>query len=98
MAILSAMACSLSTFYPTSVDVEKEMFELGIIRMLAKMPTVAAFAYKKRKGQPYVYPRNNLDYAENLLNMMFLGPAETYELNSVHTRALDLFVDPACRP
>jgi citrate synthase len=93
MAILAAMACSLSSFYPETIDVSKlKDFNLTIVRMMAKMPTVAAYAYKKLRGHPYQYPKNNLDYCENLMHMLFAVPAAEYKANPVLTRALDLLL------
>jgi citrate synthase len=82
MAILSAMVCSLSSFYPEAIDAtnEKER-DITIARLLAKLRTIAAFAYKKSIGQPFVYPQNSLSYCANFLNMMFSVPAETYSID-----------------
>jgi citrate synthase len=93
MAILSAMALSLSSFYPETIDVHNHK-EIGltIIRMLAKLPTIAAYCYKKLMGQPYVFPRNNLGYCENLLHMMFAMPSEDYHVDPEHARALNLLL------
>jgi citrate synthase len=91
MAILSSMACSLSSFYPETIDVKnKGEIELTIIRMLAKLPTIAAFTYKKLHGQPYVYPDNGLDYCSNLLYMMFALPAHKYAVDPEAAAALNL--------
>jgi citrate synthase len=84
MAILSSMVCSLSAYYSDSED-----DELNVIRLLAKAKTIAAFAYKKSIGQPFMYPRNELSYAANFLHMMFAVPAEPYEVNPVVERALN---------
>jgi citrate synthase len=84
MAILSSMVCSLSAYYPDSED-----DDLNVIRLLAKAKTIAAFAYKKSIGQPFMYPRNELSYAANFLHMMFAVPAEPYEVNPVVERALN---------
>ncbi|MFA9460509.1 citrate synthase [Thiohalorhabdus methylotrophus] len=82
MAILSAMVNSLSTFYPEAQDslnpVERER---TIVRLLSKLRTIAAFAYKKLHGEPFVYPQNNLSYCANLLHMMFALPTEPYEVD-----------------
>ncbi|MEZ4701479.1 MAG: citrate synthase [Rhodothermales bacterium] len=90
MSVLSSMVSTLSTFYPESnapADVE-----LNIIRLLAKLSTVAAFSYKKSIGQPYVYPRNDLDYPSNFLNMMFAVPTEDYKVSKTLAEALDLLL------
>ena len=93
MAVLSAGASALSTFYQDSHDpFNPEHVEISIHRLLAKMPTIASWAYKKSIGQPYVYPRNELPYASNFLNMMFSVPAEPYEVDPVVTDALDLLL------
>ncbi|MBY0588456.1 citrate synthase [bacterium] len=91
MAILSAMAGSLSSFYPETIDVHRQdEIDMTIIRMLAKLPTIAAFSYKKLMGQPYVFPKNNLSYSQNLLNMMFALPVEEYEVDADKAAALDV--------
>ena len=89
----SAGASALSTFYQDSHDpFNPDHVEISTHRLLAKMPTIAAWAYKKSIGQPYVYPRNELDYAANFLNMMFSVPAEPYEVDPVVAEALDLLL------
>ncbi len=88
MAILAAMVASLSTFYP---DTPEEM-DLNIIRILAKSKTLAAFAYKKSIGQPFIYPRNDLSWTANFLRMMFAVPSETYEVSPVLEEALNLLL------
>ena len=87
MAILSAMVASLSAYYP-----ETEAREDNIARLIAKLPTIAAFSYKKSIGQPFVYPLNHLSYTENFLNMMFSLPAEPYNVHPVVNRALNLLL------
>jgi len=87
MGILSAMAASLSTYYP---DTEKQ--EHNIIRLLGKLPTIAAFSYKKSIGQPFIYPRNDLSYTQNFLQMMFAVPCEPYEVNAMVDRVLNLLL------
>jgi citrate synthase len=90
MAILSAMTASLSTYYPESgSDAD---IDLDIVRLLAKAKTIAAFAYKKSIGQPFVYPCNDLSYTENFLHMMFAVPAEPYRVPAVLDRALNLLL------
>jgi citrate synthase len=88
MAILSAMVASLSTYYPETDD----NLELNIVRLLAKVKTIAAFSYKKSIGQPIIYPRNDLSYCANFLSMMFAVPAEEYRVNPVLEDALNLLL------
>jgi citrate synthase len=93
MAVLSAGASALSTFYQDSHDpFNPEHTEISIHRLLAKIPTISAWAYKKSIGQPYVYPRNELPYSANFLNMMFSVPAEPYEVDPAVAEALDLLL------
>jgi citrate synthase len=90
MAILSSMVCSLSTFYQDQYNaLDSEDSDTSIRRLLAKIPTIAAFAYKKSIGQPFVYPDNTLSYAENLLRMLFAVPCEPYDVDPILARALD---------
>src|SRR6478609_10408619 len=90
MAMLSSVVGSLSTFYPESHNpFDEAQRNLSTVRLLAKLPTIAAYAYKKAMGQPFVYPRNDLGYVENFLRMTFAVPAEDYELNPVVVNALD---------
>ena len=91
MAILSSLICALTGFYPQSVspDLSPEEMELNIIRLLAKMPTIAAWTYKNNMGHPLNYPRNDMDYCANFLYMMFSFPTEKYEGNPVVVRALN---------
>jgi citrate synthase len=93
MAILASATCALSTFYQDHYDPSKPKdVEVSMYRLIAKLPTVAAFAYKTSIGQPYIYPRNELTYAENFLNMMFAVPAEPYEIDPDVAKALDLLL------
>ncbi|MGZ6213370.1 MAG: citrate synthase [Candidatus Limnocylindria bacterium] len=93
MAVLSAGASALSTFYQDSHDpFNPEHVEISIHRLLAKTPTIASWAYKKSIGQPYVYPRNELPYSANFLNMMFSVPAEPYVVDPAVIEALDLLL------
>jgi citrate synthase len=87
MAILSAMVASLSAYYPDNSSREE-----NIIRLLAKLPTIAAFSYKKSIGQPFMYPRNELTYTQNFLQMMFAVPCEPYVINPVVDRSLNLLL------
>jgi citrate synthase len=91
MGIVASMLCSLSTFYPDSQNpnrTEKDI-ELTIYRLLAKMPTLSAWAYKNFIGHPVIYPKNSLNYAENFLNMMFSLPSQEYEIDPVIVDALN---------
>ncbi len=94
MAILSSMVCSLSTYYPGSMesDISQEMMDEHFIRLLSKVRTIAAFSYKKSIGQPLIYPRNDLDYCSNFLNMMFAVPAEPYHMDPDMVKALNLLL------
>jgi citrate synthase len=93
MAVLSSATSALSSFYQDSQDpFNAEDVEISIRRLLAKIPTIAAWAFKKSIGQPYVYPRNDLAYAANFLNMMFSVPAEDYAVDPVIAQALDLLL------
>lgn len=93
MAILSSVVGAMSTFYQDSLDPnDEEQVEESIIRLIAKLPTIAAFAYKKSTGQPYVYPRNDLSYCENFLRMMFAVPTEEYEADPDFIKALNLLL------
>ncbi len=91
MAILSAVVGSMSAYYHDSTDVEDpEHRDIFSHRIVAKLPTIAAAAYKMHIGQPAIYPKNDLNYCENLLHMMFAVPAEDYEIDPVAAEALDL--------
>jgi len=91
MAILSAVIGALSTFYQDSHDPkDTQQVEISTHRLLAKIPTVAAYSYKKSIGQPFVYPDNRLDYCSNFLRMMFSVPTEEYEVNPIVAKALNL--------
>lgn len=93
MAILSSATSALSTFYQDSHDpFDAGHVEISTYRLMAKLPTVAAFAYKKSIGQPYVYPQNHLGIAENFLHMMFAVPAEPYALDPEVAKALTLLL------
>jgi citrate synthase len=89
MAILSAMVASLSTYYPGT---EEESNDANFVRLIAKIRTLAAYAYKKSIGQPMVYPRNDLTYGANFLHMMFAVPAEKYAINPVIVKALNMLL------
>jgi len=91
MGILSSMVSSLSTFYPDSQipNRSREDVDLTIIRLIAKLPTLAALAYKSNMNLPYIYPDNKLNYVENFLHMMFAVPSEEYEMDSVVVDAMN---------
>lgn len=91
MAILSAATAGLSTFYQDHYDpLDERDVEVSSYRLMAKMPTIAAWSYKKSIGQAYIYPWNKLTYAENFLHMMFAVKAEPYEVDPELAKALDL--------
>ena len=91
MGVLSSLVSSLTAFYPKSLDPNRSASEVNgtIIRLLAKIPTLAAWSYKNRMRQPVIYPNNSLDYCSNFLRMMFALPTEEYQINSVVAKALD---------
>ncbi len=90
MAVMVGVVGALSAFYHDSTDITDESQRMvASMRMIAKMPTIAAMAYKYSVGQPFVYPRNDLDYASNFLHMCFAVPAEDYQVNPVLARAMD---------
>ncbi|WP_281689715.1 citrate synthase [Pseudonocardia thermophila] len=90
MPVLSSAVSALSTFYQDSLDpFDQEAVELSTVRLLAKVPTIAAYAYKKSVGQPFLYPDNSLGLVENFLRMTFGFPAEPYEVDPVFVKALD---------
>ena len=91
MAVLSSAVSALSTFYQDSLDpFDDEHVEVSTIRLLAKLPTIAAYAHKKSIGQPFLYPDNSLGYVENFLRMTFGVPAEDYVVDPVAAKALNL--------
>uniref|UniRef100_UPI0025848BBA citrate/2-methylcitrate synthase n=1 Tax=Arthrobacter sp. TaxID=1667 RepID=UPI0025848BBA len=91
MPVLSSAVSALSTFYQDSLDpFDDEQVELSTIRLLAKLPTIAAYAFKKSAGQPFLYPDNSLTLVENFLRMTFGLPAEPYEVDPELVRALDM--------
>ena len=90
MAVLSSAVSALSTFYQDSLDpFDPEQVHISTIRLMAKLPTIAAYAYKKSVGQPFLYPDNSYTFEDNFLRMTFGVPAEAYEVNPVVSRALD---------
>jgi citrate synthase len=89
MAILSSVVSALSTFYQDSDDIhDEEQVHLSMVRLIAKLPTIASYAYKKSIGQPFLYPNNELDLIENFLTMMFAVPSERYEVSQTVVHAL----------
>jgi citrate synthase len=93
MAILSSVVGALSTFYQDSLDPhDPQQVEISIYRLLAKLPTIAAMSYKKSIGQPFIYPRNDLTYCENFLQMMFAVPSEPYIVDPDFVNALNLLL------
>jgi citrate synthase len=90
MATLVGVVGAMSAFYHDSTDINDEwQREVAAIRLIAKLPTIAAMAYKYSVGQPFVYPRNDLDYASNFLHMCFSVPAQNYEVDPILARAMD---------
>jgi citrate synthase len=91
MAILSAMVCSLSAYYPDCLDPNSDV-DMHVTRVLSKVRTIAAFAYKHSIGQPIMYPRNDLNYCANFLHMMFAVPAEEYKPDPLAVKALNMLL------
>ncbi len=91
MGVLSSMVTSLTAFYPESLDPNRSMDEvkMSIIRLIAKLPTMAAWSYKNEKGHPLTYPNNKLDYVDNFLHMMFALPTDDYKVDPVVSKALN---------
>jgi len=91
MAMVSGVVASMSAFYHDSTNI-RDAYDRDVFayRIIAKIPTIAAAAYKHSRGQPFVYPRNNLDYCSNLLHMFFSVPSDNYEVDPVAAQALDL--------
>ncbi len=93
MAILSSVVSGMSTFYQDSLDPhDPKHVEVSVHRLIAKLPTIAAYSYKKSIGQPFVYPQNDLSYVENFLQMMFAVPSEPYEIDPDFVDALNLLL------
>ncbi len=93
MAILSSVVCAMSTYYQDSLNpADPKQVEMSIIRLMAKLPTIAAYSYKASIGQPRVSPRNDLDYCANFLNMMFSVPTEKYTPSPEIVEALNLLL------
>jgi len=90
MAVMTGLVGAMSAFYPDSINLhDAKQREISAIRLIAKLPTLTAMAYKYTVGQPIVYPRNDLSYTANFMRMMFAVPAEEYKVNDVLVRALD---------
>ncbi|MGN6671358.1 MAG: citrate synthase [Candidatus Nucleicultricaceae bacterium] len=90
MAIMVGVVGALSAFYHDSLDIhDPEQRNIASIRLVAKMPTIAAMAYKYSVGQPFIYPQNHLGFAENFLHMMFSVPSYKYDINPVFAKAMD---------
>jgi citrate synthase len=90
MATMVGVVGAMSAFYHDSLDINDPwQREVAAIRMIAKLPTIAAMAYKYSVGQPFVYPKNSLDYSSNFLRMCFAVPAEEYEVNPILAKAMD---------
>jgi len=93
MGVLSSVVSALSTFYPDSNDPhDPDQVQLSIIRLMAKLPTIAAYAYKRSIGQPLLYPDNRLDLIENFLTMMFAVPSEPYEVSPTIVHAMKVLL------
>jgi len=93
MAILSSMVTALSSYYPDALDVDNiDLRDITIARLVSKVRTIAAFAYKKSIGQPFVYPKNSLTYCSNFLNMMFSVPAEEYDVDPELVKVMNLLL------
>ncbi len=93
MATLSSVVSAMSTFYQDSADPrDPEHVRVSIYRLLAKLPTIAAYSYKKSIGQPFIYPQNDLTYCENFLQMMFAVPCEPYDIDPDFVNALNMLL------
>ena len=93
MAMLSSVVSAMSTFYQDALDpADPEHVEICIHRLIAKLPTIAAYSYKKSIGQPFIYPENDLTYCENFLRMMFAVPCEPYEIDPDFVTALNMLL------
>ncbi|HEY8401706.1 MAG TPA: citrate synthase, partial [Cytophagaceae bacterium] len=94
MGVLSSLVSSLTAFYPGSINpnATQDEIDLTIVRLLAKLPTIAAWSYKNSKGQPVIYPKNDLDYCSNFLYMMFAMPNQEYEIDPIVVDALNVLL------
>ena len=99
MAMVSAVVASMAAFYHDTTDINDPRHrEIFAHRIIAKLPTIAAAAYKHTLGQPFIYPRNDLRYCANMLNMFFAVPCEPYAIDPVAAEAHRSVVHSACRP
>lgn len=93
MPVLSSSVSALSTFYPDSLDpFDEEQVHISTVRLMAKLPVLASYAFKKSLGQPFMYPKNDLNYVENFMRLCFGVPAEDYEIDPTMAKALDLLL------
>jgi citrate synthase len=93
MAVLSSMVCSLSTYYPEEHDInDKEKMDITIARLISKVRTIAAYAFKKSIGHPFIYPQNDLRYVANFMHMMFAVPSEPYSVDPEVEAAMNLLL------
>lgn len=94
MGVLSSLVSSLTAFYPGSINpnATQDELDLTIVRLMAKMPTIAAWSYKNSKGQPLIYPKNTLDYCSNFLHMMFALPNQEYVVDPLVAEALNVLL------
>ena len=94
MGVLSSLVSSLTAFYPGSINpkADADELDLTIVRLMAKMPTIAAWSYKNSKGQPLIYPRNDMDYCSNFLHMMFGMPNQEYTVDPLVAEALNVLL------
>ena len=98
MAVMVGVVGALSAFYHDSIDIKDPVQrEMASIRMIAKMPTIAAMAYKYSIGQPFIYPRNELKYSANFLHMCFAVPCEEYKVDPAPRPRHGPHLHPACR-
>ena len=99
MAVMCGVVGALSAFYHDHLDINNPTDRMiASYRLISKMPTIAAYAYKYSQGQPFVYPCNRLNYAENFLRMTFATPCDDYEVNPILAKALDRLFILHCRP
>ncbi len=89
MGMMASMVTSLSSFYPSLSNEDDDCFDITAARLISKVRTIAAFSYKKSLGEPVVYPRHDLSYCKNFLNMMFSSPVKKYEIDPLHAKILD---------
>jgi len=92
MAVLSSAVCALSTYYQQADESTQEGMDLSVYRLMGKLPTIAAWSYKKAQGQPTIYPDNSLEYTQNFLKMMFAMPTEDYQAHPDVAKAIDVLL------